>query len=75
MRVGVGEWCSSAATTAPRMAQAALPDLVAIDGRLITSNDERDRERYCHADLTGYDLTASLFTECDFASVTLETRS
>jgi uncharacterized protein YjbI with pentapeptide repeats len=49
-----------------------LPDLVEIDGRLITRNDERDRERYCDADLTGYDLIASLFTECDFAAVTLD---
>lgn len=53
----------TAPITAPRIPLVPLPDLVAIDGRLITRNDERDRERYCDADLTGYDLTASLFTE------------
>ena len=53
----------TAPITAPRIPLVPLPDLVAIDGRLITRNDEGDRERYCDADLTGYDLTASLFTE------------
>ena len=62
----------TAPITAPRIPFVPLPDLDEIDGRLITRNDERDRERYCNADLTGYDLTASLFTECDFAAVTLD---
>ena len=62
----------TAPTTAPWIPLVPLPDLVVIDGRSITRNDERDRERYCDADLTGYDLTAIHFTECDFAAVSLD---
>jgi uncharacterized protein YjbI with pentapeptide repeats len=57
---------------APRIQLASLPVLDEIDGRLLTRNDEREREHYRETDLTGYDLTASLFTECDFSAVTLD---
>lgn len=47
------------------------PVLDEIDGRLLSGGVERDRERYRDCDLTGYDLTGSTFTECDFSTVTL----
>ncbi|MET4704108.1 uncharacterized protein YjbI with pentapeptide repeats [Frigoribacterium sp. UYMn621] len=62
----------TAPAKAPRMPFLSLPPLDETDGTLLTRSDERDREHYGESDLTGYDLTASLFTECDFSAVTLD---
>lgn len=56
----------------PRITLAPLPILEEIDGGLLTRNDERDREHYADSDLTGYDLTGSAFTECEFSRATLD---
>ena len=55
----------------PRITVSPRRVLDAFDGRLLTRNDDRDRELYRDADLTGYDLTGSAFTECDFFAVTV----
>ncbi|QNE47203.1 pentapeptide repeat-containing protein [Glaciihabitans sp. INWT7] len=62
----------TAPTKAPRMPLVSLPPLDQTDGTLLARNDEREREHYRESDLTGYDLTGSLFTECDFSAVTLD---
>lgn len=55
----------------PGITVVPRPVLDEIDGRLLSGGVERDRERYRDCDLTGYDLTGSTFTECDFSTVTL----
>ncbi len=59
-------------TKPPRIALAELPELVSADGDSLLARDERDRQRYGGADLTGHDLTGSTFAECEFLAVTLD---
>lgn len=61
-----------APTKPPRIALAELPELVSADGDSLLARDERDRQRYGGADLTGHDLTGSTFAECEFLAVTLD---
>lgn len=37
----------------------------------LAARDERDRESFGEADLTGYDLSGSSFSECEFTGVTM----
>jgi hypothetical protein len=53
----------SAPTKPPRIALAELPHLETVDANFLTARDERDRERYEGAQLTGHDLTGSTFAE------------
>jgi len=61
----------TASAKPPRIDFPRLPPLDVVDGRLLGRADERDREHYSDDDLTGYELTGSVFTECEFTSVTL----
>lgn len=58
-------------TVPPRHIVARPVVLSDADASLLIAHDERDLERFADTDLTGYDLTGSSFTECEFASITL----
>lgn len=58
-------------TTPPRQVTSHPVVLSDADASQLTAHDERDLERFSDTDLTGYDLTGSSFTECEFASITL----
>jgi uncharacterized protein YjbI with pentapeptide repeats len=57
---------------APRLPSALTTRYEEADADALSVRDERDRERFADADLSGRDLTGSSFAECSFESVSFD---